>query len=109
MEFASAIIGFIEFCSRAQSRGQERAPIQIQLYVAGRRVKVVPRYALGFHLDPPPGSGAFAFRISRVENCLRQEWPAAPDGSCVRKTFQRRQNWASCPKFPKLIEDCCER
>jgi hypothetical protein len=79
MEFASAIIGFIELCSRAQSRWQKRAPIQIQLYVAGRRVKVVPRYALGFHLDPPPGSGSFAFRIWRVENCLRQEWPAAPD------------------------------
>src|ERR1700686_4741370 len=53
--------------------------MQIQLYVAGRPVKVVPRYALGFHLDPPPGSGSFAFRIWRVENCLRQEWPAAPD------------------------------
>ncbi len=49
MEFASAIIGFIELCSWAQSRGQERAPIQIPLYVAGRRVKVVPRYALGLH------------------------------------------------------------
>jgi hypothetical protein len=44
-----------------------RARIQFPLYVAGRRVKVVPRYALGFHLDPPPGSGAFAFRISRGE------------------------------------------
>ena len=55
------------------------ARIQIPWYVAGRRVKVVPRYALGFHLDPPPGFGAFAFRISRGENCLRQEWPAAPD------------------------------
>jgi hypothetical protein len=43
------------------------ARIRFPLYVAGRRVKVVPRYALGFHLDPPPGSGAFAFRISRVE------------------------------------------
>jgi hypothetical protein len=30
-------------------------------------------------VDPPPGSGAFAFRIWRVENCLRQVWPAAPD------------------------------
>ena len=39
-----------------------------------------PRYALGCStVDPPPGSGGFAFRIWRVENCLRQEWPAAPD------------------------------
>jgi hypothetical protein len=45
------------------------ARIQFPLYVAGRRVKVVPRYALGFHLDPPPGSVAFAFRISRRECC----------------------------------------
>jgi hypothetical protein len=45
------------------------ARIQISWYVAGRRIKVVPRYALGFHLDAPPGSGALAFRISRVENC----------------------------------------
>jgi len=44
-----------------------RARIRFPLYVAGRRVKVVPRYALGFHLDPPPGSEAFAFRISRGE------------------------------------------
>ncbi len=43
------------------------ARIRFQLYVAGRRVKVVPRYALGFHLDPPPGSKAFPFRISRGE------------------------------------------
>src|ERR1039458_8082460 len=56
----------------AQSRRQERARIQFQLYVAGRRVKVVPRYALGLHLDPPPGSGSLLFRIRRVENCLRQ-------------------------------------
>jgi hypothetical protein len=47
-----------------------RARIRFPLYVAGRRVKVVPRYALGFHLDPPPGSGAFPFRISRGEECL---------------------------------------
>jgi hypothetical protein len=47
------------------------------LYVAGRRIKVVPRYALGFHLDAPPGFGSFASRIRRVENCLRQDWPAA--------------------------------
>ena len=46
------------------------ARIQFPLYVAGRRVKVVPRYALGFHLDAPPASGAFPFRISRVENCF---------------------------------------
>jgi hypothetical protein len=46
------------------------ARIQIRWYVAGSRVKVVPRNALGFHLDVPPGSGAFAFRISRVENCF---------------------------------------
>ena len=25
------------------------------------------------HIDPPPGSGDMAFRIRRVENCLRQE------------------------------------
>jgi hypothetical protein len=41
MEFASAITGFIELCSWAQSRGQERAPIQIPLYVAGRRVNLL--------------------------------------------------------------------
>jgi len=27
----------------------------------------IPLSPLNFHLDPPPGSGAFAFRISRVE------------------------------------------
>src|SRR5208282_5039847 len=27
--------------------------------------------------------------------------------TCMRKTFQRRLNAASCPKFPKTIEDCC--
>ena len=42
-----------------------RARIQISWYVVGRRVKVVPRYALGFHLDAPTGSGAFPVRISR--------------------------------------------
>ena len=62
-----------------------RARIQIQLYVAGRRVKVVPRYALGLHLDPPPGSGSLLFRIRRVEYCLRQEWPAAIRIDCRRK------------------------
>jgi hypothetical protein len=56
------------------------ARIQIPWYVAGRRVKVVPRYALGFHLDAPTGFGAFPFRISRGENCLRQEWPDAGSG-----------------------------
>jgi hypothetical protein len=50
-----------------------RARIQFPLYVAGRRVKVVPRYALGFHLDPPPGSGTFAFRISREECDVQQK------------------------------------
>ena len=49
------------------------ARIQIPMYVAGRRVKVVPRYALGFHLDAQPDSGSFAFRISRLENCSRKE------------------------------------
>jgi len=44
--------------------------IQIPWYVADRRIKVVPRYALGFHLDATPGFGAFPFRISRVENCF---------------------------------------
>jgi hypothetical protein len=33
------------------------ARIRFPWYVAGRRVKVVPQYALGFHLDAPPGSG----------------------------------------------------
>jgi hypothetical protein len=33
------------------------ARIQIPWYVADRRIKVVPRYALGFHLDATPGSG----------------------------------------------------
>jgi len=46
------------------------ARIQFPLYVAGRRIKAVPRYALGFHLDAPPGFGAFPFRISRVKNCF---------------------------------------
>jgi hypothetical protein len=49
------------------------------LYVAGRRVKVVPRYALGFHLDAPPGSGAFPFRISRGRIASDKNKPAAPD------------------------------
>jgi hypothetical protein len=59
---------------------------QIPWYVAGRRIKVVPRYALGFHLDAPPGSETFAFRISRGENCFWQK-TAAPDGlnvMCVK-------------------------
>ena len=45
-----------------------RARIQISWYVVGRRVKVVPRYALGFHLDAPPGSGLLrlGFRAGRV-------------------------------------------
>jgi len=100
MEFASAIIGFIELCSRAQSRWQKRAPIQIQLYVAGRRVKVVPRYALGFHLDPPPGSGSLPFRIWRVENCVRQEWPAASDALKVMcaKTFSTPAKFGIMPE-----------
>src|SRR5580704_7749504 len=28
---------------------------------------------LGFHLDPPPGSGSFAFRISRTENYFKNQ------------------------------------
>jgi|GEM_PF-3602534 hypothetical protein len=40
-------------------------------------------------VDPPPGSGSLPFRIWRVENCVRQEWPAAPDTLKVMcaKTF----------------------
>jgi hypothetical protein len=104
MEFASAITGFIELCSWAQSRWQERAPIQIQLYVAGRRVKVVPRYALGFHLDPPPGSGGFAFRIWRVEYCLRQEWPSAPDALKVMcaKNFSTPAKFGIMPEVSEI-------
>jgi hypothetical protein len=74
------------------------------LYVAGRRVKVVPRYALGFHLDPPPGSEVFAFRIWRVVNCLRQEWPAAPDAFKVMYA----KNFSTPAKFgimPKVSEN----
>jgi len=56
------------------------------LYVAGRRVKVVPRYALGFHLDPPPGSGAFPFRISRGEECLPE--------NCGENPYPRRVSHA---------------
>jgi len=64
----------------AQSRWQLRAQIQIQLYVAGRRVKVVsPHSRTAPPLTRRPAPGVFAFRIWRVEYCLRQEWPSAPD------------------------------
>jgi hypothetical protein len=49
---------------------------RIQLYVAGRRVKVrIPPLPLNFHLDPPPGSRLLrlGFRAGRdfaaAENC----------------------------------------
>jgi hypothetical protein len=77
MEFASAITGFIEVCSWAQSRGQERAPIQIQLYVAGRRVKVVSphsRTAPPLTRRPAPGLlrlGFGAWRIACGKNGQR--------------------------------------
>src|ERR1035438_8281833 len=60
-------------------------------------------------VDPPPGSGSFAFRIWRVENCLRQEWPAAPDALKVMcaKNFSTRAKFGIMPKFLKTIEDCC--
>ena len=57
----------------AQSRGQERAPIQIQLYVAGRRVKVVsPHSRTAPPLTRRPAPGGIAFRIWRVENYARE-------------------------------------
>jgi hypothetical protein len=37
---------------------------------------------LGFHLDPPPGSGSFAFRISRTENCCTNQ-EGHQDGSII--------------------------
>ena len=54
--------------------GRLGARIQIRLYVAGRRVNVLlARLPSALHIDPPPGSRAFAFRISRGENCWRQD------------------------------------
>jgi hypothetical protein len=49
------------------------------LYVAGRRVKVVPRYAFGLHLDPPSRSGLLrlGFRAWRIASDKNK--PAAPD------------------------------
>ena len=42
-----------------------------------------------FQLDSPPGSGAFAFRIRRVENCLQQ--PARRHGGApLPHHLQRR-------------------
>jgi len=49
------------------------------LYVAGRRVKVVPRYALGFHLDAPPGFGAFRLGFRAWGIASDKNKPAAPD------------------------------
>ena len=71
MEFASAIIGFIDIVQWRRRASQRRARIQ-NLIVCRRssRQGRIPLSPLNFHLDPPPGSGAFAFRISRVENCF---------------------------------------
>jgi hypothetical protein len=81
------------------------ARIQIPWYVAGRRVKVVPRYALGFHLDAPPGFGGFAFRILRVENCLRQERPDAPNALKVMcaKNFSKPAKFGIMPEVSEII------
>jgi hypothetical protein len=56
-----------------------------------------------------PASGVFrlGFRAWRI--AFDKNKPAAPDVlkvMCVKK-FQRRQNSASCPVFPKTIEDRC--
>jgi hypothetical protein len=80
MEFVSAITGFIELYSRAQSRGQERAPIQISLYVAGRRVKVVSphsRTAPPLTRRPAPGLLRLGFGAWRIASDKNK--PAAPD------------------------------
>ena len=109
MEFASAITGFIELCSwrsRADNDARQSRFHCMSPVVASRSFLGMPSAST---VDPPPGSGSLPFRIWRVENCLRQEWPATPDRSCLRKTFQSRQNSASCPKFPKSFENCCEQ
>jgi hypothetical protein len=69
--------------------------IQFQLYVAGRRVKVVSPYAGLLHLDPPPGSGELPFRIWRGECCLRPEWATAP--GVLEIMFAK--NFSIPPKF----------
>jgi hypothetical protein len=43
------------------------------LYVAGQRIKIfLALFPSAVHLDTPPGSGSFAFRISRTRGFSRQ-------------------------------------
>jgi hypothetical protein len=55
-------------------------------------------------VDPPPGSGSFAFRIWRVENCLQQEWPAAPDALKVTcaKNFSTPATFGIMPEVSEI-------
>lgn len=67
------MVGIAEIRYRMSENPSFSARIRFPLYVAGRRIKVVPRYALGFHLDAPPGSGTFASRISRWKTIPKWE------------------------------------
>jgi hypothetical protein len=94
MEFASAIIGFVELCSWAQSRGQGRARILIRLYVAGRRVKVVcPCCPCNSTLTrrPAPETGFVGFDAWRIvhENCAIAvaDYPVIKRETIPRKCF----------------------
>ena len=66
-------------------------------------------------LHPPPGSGSFASRIWRVENCLRQERPTAPINRCLQTRLLRRGeaielrrgvNGVGVNKLPSAVGGC---
>jgi hypothetical protein len=74
------------------------------LYIVGRRVKVVPRYALDFHLDPSPGFGAFPFRIPRGENCSQKEMLNQPDSTMgIARPAALRKKSASFRTIGELL------
>jgi len=54
------------FRERSRANQLRANPVSIVCRRASRQGRI-PLLPLNFHLDPPPGSGAFPFRISRVE------------------------------------------
>jgi hypothetical protein len=57
-----------------QSRVVRARESEALLCVAGQRVKILlALFPSALHLDPPPGSGSFAFRIPRTENSFTKK------------------------------------
>ena len=75
MEFASAITGFIEVCSWVQSRGQERAPIQIQLYDLIRKLPILETNSAHFLKVLELGGVSTNVYLRRIHNfALDMNW-----------------------------------